>query len=164
MSRFEQPASEIESQDPHMAADLRRNVDALSRRCAFGRSFEPETIGLVHPMPNPPHLGELITESTNELDWNVTATAGWLGCERGTLPRLLNRAAGASANMALARESGGVLRITGGGCRRATNSRRRVATGPPPNGEAAPCTRDSVWHHRCCLRCRGRRREAGQAR
>ena len=36
--------------------------------------------------------------------WNVTDTAARLGCERGTLSRLLNGKAGLSANMALALE------------------------------------------------------------
>ena len=55
----------------------------------------------VGPMPNPPHLGELIRESMDEVGWNVTGTAARLGCERGTLSRLLNGKAGVSANMAL---------------------------------------------------------------
>ena len=55
-------------------------------------------------MLNPPHLGELIRESMNEVGWNVTETAAHLGCERGTLSRLLNGKAGVSANMALALE------------------------------------------------------------
>ena len=44
----------------------------------------------VGPMLNPPHLGELIRESMDDVDWNVTETAARLGCERGTLSRLLN--------------------------------------------------------------------------
>ena len=55
-------------------------------------------------MLNPPHLGELIRESMEEVGWNVTETAGRLGCERGTLSRLLNGRAGMSASMALALE------------------------------------------------------------
>ena len=58
----------------------------------------------VGPMLNPPHLGELIRESMDEVGWNVTETAARLGCERGTLSRLLNSKAGVSANMALALE------------------------------------------------------------
>ena len=58
----------------------------------------------VGPMLNPPHLGELIRESMDEVGWNVTETAAHLGCERGTLSRLLNGKAGVSANMALALE------------------------------------------------------------
>ena len=58
----------------------------------------------VGPMLNPPHLGELIRESMDEERWNVTETAARLGCERGTLSRLLNGKAGVSANMALALE------------------------------------------------------------
>ena len=58
----------------------------------------------VGPMLNPPHLGELIRESMDEVGWNVTETAGRLACERGTLSRLLNGKAGVSANMALALE------------------------------------------------------------
>ena len=53
-------------------------------------------------MLNPPHLGELIRESMDDVGWNVTGTAARLGCERGTLSRLLNGKAGVSANMALA--------------------------------------------------------------
>ena len=58
----------------------------------------------VGPMLNPPHLGELVRESMDEEGWNVTETATRLGCERGTLSRLLNGKAGVSANMALALE------------------------------------------------------------
>ena len=58
----------------------------------------------VGPMLNPPHLGELIRESMEEVGWNVSETAVRLGCERGTLSRLLNGKAGVSANMALALE------------------------------------------------------------
>ncbi len=60
--------------------------------------------GGVGAMLNPPHLGELIRESMDEMGWNVTETAGRLGCGRGTLSRLLNGRAGVSANMALALE------------------------------------------------------------
>ena len=55
-------------------------------------------------MLNPPQLGELIRESMDETGWNVTETATRLGCERGTLSRLLNGRAGVSAAMALALE------------------------------------------------------------
>ena len=58
----------------------------------------------VGPMLNPPHLGELIRESMDDEGLNVTETAARLGCERGTLSRLLNGNAGVSANMALALE------------------------------------------------------------
>lgn len=58
----------------------------------------------VGPMANPPHLGELVRESMEEVGWNVTQTADRLRCERGTLSRLLNGKAGLSANMALALE------------------------------------------------------------
>ena len=57
------------------------------------------------PMLNPPHLGELIRESMDAAGWNVTETAARLGCERGTLSRLLNGKAGVSPNMALALEA-----------------------------------------------------------
>ena len=58
----------------------------------------------VGPMRNPLHLGALIRESMDAVGWSVTATAARLGCERGTLSRLLNGKAGVSANMALALE------------------------------------------------------------
>ena len=58
----------------------------------------------VGAMMNPPHLGELIRESMDDVGWNVTETAARLGCERGTLSRLLNGRAGVSAKMALALE------------------------------------------------------------
>ena len=61
----------------------------------------------VGPMLNPPHLGELIRESMDDVGWNATETATRLGCERGTLSRLLNGKAGVSANMALALEGSG---------------------------------------------------------
>ena len=37
------------------------------------------------PMLNPPHLGELIRESMDEVGWNVTETAARLGCERAPI-------------------------------------------------------------------------------
>ncbi len=40
----------------------------------------------------------------DDVGWNVTETAARLGCERGTLSRLLNGRAGVSAKMALALE------------------------------------------------------------
>ena len=58
----------------------------------------------VGPMLNPPHLGELIRESMDDAGWNVTEMVARLGCERGTLSRLLNGKAGVSANMARALE------------------------------------------------------------
>lgn len=57
------------------------------------------------PMLNPPHLGELIRESMEEVGWNVTETAERMGCESETLSRLLNGKAGVSTNMALALEA-----------------------------------------------------------
>ena len=56
----------------------------------------------VGPMVNPPHPGEFIRESMDEVGWNVTETAARLGCQRVMLSRLLNGKAGVSANMALA--------------------------------------------------------------
>ncbi len=55
-------------------------------------------------MLNPPHLGELIRESMDEVGWPVGETAQRLGCERGTLSRVLNRHAGVSVSMALVLE------------------------------------------------------------
>ena len=40
-----------------------------------------------------------------DVGWNVTETGTRLGCDRGTLSRLLNGRAGMSTNMALALES-----------------------------------------------------------
>ncbi len=59
----------------------------------------------VGPMMNPPHLGELVRESMDEVGWTVAETADRLGCERGTLSRLLNGRAGVSARMALSLEA-----------------------------------------------------------
>ena len=88
----------------------------------------------VGPMLNPPHLGELIRESMEEVGWNVTETAGRLGCERGTLSRLLNGKAGMSANMALALEHiGWAPPSTGCGCRRAMSLHRLAESGSPGN-------------------------------
>ena len=56
-------------------------------------------------MLNPPHLGELVRESMEEVGWSVTETAARLGCGRGTLSRLLNGKAGVSVDMALALEA-----------------------------------------------------------
>ena len=56
-------------------------------------------------MLNPPHLGELVRESMDQVGWNITETAARLDCDRVTLSRLLNGRAGVSANMALALEA-----------------------------------------------------------
>ncbi len=58
----------------------------------------------VGPMRNPPHLGELVRNSMDDVGWNVTETASRLGCECGTLWCLLNGTAGVSVDMALALE------------------------------------------------------------
>ena len=61
--------------------------------------------GAARSMFHPPHLGELIRESMDEVGWNVAETAARLECERGTLSRVLNGKAGVSVKMALALES-----------------------------------------------------------
>ena len=61
----------------------------------------------VGPMLNPPHPGELIRECMDDEGWNVTETTARLGCERGTLSRLLNGKAAVSVNMALEEIGGG---------------------------------------------------------
>ena len=48
----------------------------------------------VGPMLKPPHLGELIRESMDDVGWNMTKTEARLGCECGTLSRRLNGKAG----------------------------------------------------------------------
>ena len=50
-------------------------------------------------MLNPPHLGELVRESMEEVGWSVTETAARLGCGRGTLSRPLNGEAGVSVGV-----------------------------------------------------------------
>ena len=83
---------------------------------------------------NPPHLGELIRESMDDVGWNVTVTAGRLGCARGTLSRLLNGKVGVSANMVLALED------VGRGHRRALDAdagELRACAGAPSSRTAA---------------------------
>ncbi len=36
----------------------------------------------VGPMPDPPHLGELIRAIMDDMGWNVTRTVACPGCER----------------------------------------------------------------------------------
>ena len=57
------------------------------------------------PMLNPPRLGELVRESMDAVGWDMTETAARLGCERGTLWRLVNGGAAVSANLAFALEA-----------------------------------------------------------
>ena len=54
----------------------------------------------------PPHLGELIRESMEDVGWSVAETATQLGCEQGTSYRTrhLNGKAGGSVNIASALE------------------------------------------------------------
>ena len=58
----------------------------------------------VGPVLNPPHLDEPVRESMDEVSSRVTETSARLGCERGTLSRLLNSKEVVSAYMALALE------------------------------------------------------------
>ena len=67
--------------------------------------MDDEFVKDVGPMLDPPRLGELIRESMQDLGWTVTETATRLGCERGTLSRVINGKSGISANMALSLES-----------------------------------------------------------
>ena len=51
MSRLSNLLQQVETQDPHLAADLKREVEALSGRRAFGLNFErhiPKTVELPH--------------------------------------------------------------------------------------------------------------------
>ena len=57
----------------------------------------------VDPMANPPHLGELVHESLEEVGCNITETTTQLGCGRGALSRFLNGKIRVSVNMALER-------------------------------------------------------------
>ena len=84
-----------------------RVIDALGLKLRAEAALDASEAGRVGRSLNPPHLGELIRESMDDAGWNVTETAARLGCERGTLSRLLNGKAGVSANMALALEDTG---------------------------------------------------------
>jgi len=53
------------------------------------------------PMKNPNHTGDFIRDCLDELGVNVTDGAKALGVTRSSLPHLLNRRAGVSAEMAL---------------------------------------------------------------
>ena len=98
----------------------------------------------VGAMLNPPHLGELIRESMEEVGWNVTETAGRLGCERGTLSRLLNGRAGVSATMALALED------IGWGT--AEHWMRMQSSYELAQARREPCSRGSGGKRRDCLK------------
>ena len=52
MSRLSNLLRQLETQDPQLAADLKREVEALSGRRAFGLNFErhiPETVRAARP-------------------------------------------------------------------------------------------------------------------
>ena len=85
MSRLSNLLRQLETQDPKLAADLKREVEALSGRRAFGLNFErhiPETVEL----PNRPvRRGDKVRfiakrgEKSNIIDhgpWRVTAFTG----------------------------------------------------------------------------------------
>ncbi|NKC16447.1 MAG: HigA family addiction module antidote protein [Gammaproteobacteria bacterium] len=93
-------------------------------------------------MLNPPHLGELIRESMDDVGWNVTETAARLGCERGTLSRLPNGKADVSANMALALEDIGWS--TAEHWMRMQASYEFAQARRDQNGARARCTHDPV--------------------
>ena len=89
----------------------------------------------VGPMLTPPHLGELIRESMEEVGWTVTETATRLGCERGTLSRLLNGRRGCRPPWRWRwQTSAGAPPSTGCGCRRVTNSHRHAGNAARRNG------------------------------
>lgn len=87
----------------------------------------------------------------DEAGRNVTEAAVRLGCECGTLSRLLNGEAGVSANMALEDVGWGTanrwMQASG-----ATNSRRRAVTGQPLNDARANCTHAPAARPRCGTR------------
>ena len=96
-------------------------------------------------MLNRPHLDELIRESMDEVGWKVTETAVRLGCERGTLSRLLNGETGVSANMSRALEDIG--RGTANHWMRMQASyelAKPAAPGLPPNSLPARFRRDPI--------------------
>lgn len=82
MSRLSNLLREVEAKDPQLAADLRREVEALSRRRAFGLTFErhiPETVELPgRPIRRGdkvrflPQRGDLPSSSDRRL-WRVSA-------------------------------------------------------------------------------------------
>ena len=79
----------------------------------------------VGPMLDPPHMGELIRASMDALGWNVSKTAKHLGCDRGTLSRVLNGRTAYQRKWRLRwSESAGVLPNIGCACRRTTSLRK----------------------------------------
>ncbi len=73
-----------------------------------GRSTDLDALAAfvasLHPKPSPFRRADgtlAPAAKRGQVEWNVTETAARLGCERGTLARLLNGKAGVSANMAL---------------------------------------------------------------
>lgn len=85
-------------------------------------------------MQNPPHSGELVRESVDDIGWNVTKTAARLRCERATWYHLLNGEAGVAADTALALEDIGLGTVEHGTQMQASYElsharRARAATG-----------------------------------
>ena len=112
---------------------LGRLIELLSRTFSYWYSALSITItcakGIPHTvmalgMMNPPHLDDLIRESMDEVGRNVIETAVRLGCQRGTLSRLLNGKAGVSANVAFAGESASSRPRPATGTRRKSHSEK----------------------------------------
>ena len=105
------------------------------RRCKRSRrpDAEPDALGRTHPREH----GRCRLE--------LTETAARLGCERGTLSRLLNGKRACRRTWRWRwRTSAGKPPNTGCGCRRATSLHGRGGTGPLQNGAPAHCTYELV--------------------
>ena len=75
MSRLSNLLRQVETQDPQLAADLKREMEALSGRCAFGLNFErhiPETVEL----PNRPvRRGDKVRHLDSEAELQIASRA-----------------------------------------------------------------------------------------
>ena len=74
MSRLSSLLRQVETQDPQLAADLKREVEAMSARRAFGLNFErhiPETVELPH---RPVRKGDKVRFLPARATGNTTTT------------------------------------------------------------------------------------------
>ena len=98
----------------------------------------------VGPMQNPPHLGETHPREHGRcrLERNRDGGASRVRARNTVAP--VERQGGhvGKHGAGTGRYRLGQPPLTGCGCRRATNLRRRAATGPQPNGGQVRCTHD----------------------
>ena len=109
MSRLSNLLRQVETQNPQLAADLKREMEALSGRRAFGLNFErhiPETVELPY---RPVHRGDKVRflpergEKPNSVDRRLWRVGGIRRTDEGRVADLVQQQAASAENQTASR-------------------------------------------------------------